>query len=158
MIILSKPFGEFPVNDDWICAKDVIAFLSLGHLKYLGCESALFIPQIVIGAGLEKIFGFSFSLLRCVGWVALFASGVGLFTLLRRTGASTRDAAVGVALLTVFPPSFFNAAGFMTDMIFLSLWIWALVLLCSVDKSSSLAAKLGLVVLIVTEVSPQIVE
>lgn len=64
--------GDFPINDDWIYAEGVKHFLETGQMRLLACAPAC-IFHILSGAAICKVTGFSYEVLRGVGfaWACL---------------------------------------------------------------------------------------
>src|SRR5437763_989080 len=54
-----KPWGEFPLNDDWVYARDCVLSARAGHLVTTNFEDAWTIPQLVGGSLAARFFGFS---------------------------------------------------------------------------------------------------
>jgi hypothetical protein len=129
MIAAIQPWGEFPLNDDWVYARNVFRSTAAGRLVYTGFESAFMIPQVLIGSLAVQWFGESFLVLRCVGWLFWLLGTWGLLLLLDAAGAATVVRTVSVACFVAFPACFINASSFMTDPIFLAFWIWSVVFL-----------------------------
>jgi hypothetical protein len=120
-----RPTGEFPLNDDWVYAKDIVMTLAAGKPTITGLESAWGIPQLVLGYFLSKSV-FSYFTLRMIGIVStvLAAGALGLLI---------KDLKFHVRLLILlcfyfFAPLFIVSASFMTDMPFMALWILSLYL------------------------------
>lgn len=59
-----NPIGDFPVNDDWAYALNVHSLSEENNLTFSGWPAMTLITQTLIGAGVCKIFGFSFTVLR----------------------------------------------------------------------------------------------
>jgi hypothetical protein len=78
--LLISPIGEFPLNDDWIYTKTVQHLLQTGHYKAHPYLNATLIVQTYWGALFCKLFGFSFTTLRCS---TLVLSGVNAWGIAR---------------------------------------------------------------------------
>lgn len=129
---VARAWGEFPLNDDWVYAKNAKLLSESGRLTLTGFESAWALSQTLLGAALVKLGGFSFQLLRWSGLLSLLMAAWGCFELLRTAGVRQRESALAALLVVVFPSSFVNGASFMTDTPFLTFWVWALVFLLRV--------------------------
>lgn len=77
-IIFISPWGNFPLNDDWVYTKNVLNSLKNGHFSIAYSQHAWAIPQVFLGQWLVEKTGDPFLSLR---WVGIF-SGVlaALFT------------------------------------------------------------------------------
>jgi hypothetical protein len=64
-LALISPVGEFPLNDDWIYTKTVQHLLETGHYQAHPYLNATLILQAYWGALFCKLFGFTFTTLRC---------------------------------------------------------------------------------------------
>ena len=154
--LLLFPFGNFPLNDDWVYSRDVLASLQNGKYSISGFESAWGIPQVCLGVILAKLFPFSHGLLRCVGIVSALFCVAGIILLLKRRGVKD-DIIVFLATGFAFcPPIFLSSPTFLTDIPFLALWIWTLVLWeVAWDKKSYLLLFTGFVLCILCEAQRQ---
>jgi hypothetical protein len=65
LLILISPVGEFPLNDDWIYTKTVQHLLETGHYQAHPYLNATLVLQTYWGALFCKLFGFTFTTLRC---------------------------------------------------------------------------------------------
>jgi hypothetical protein len=65
LLLLISPIGEFPLNDDWIYTKTVQHLLETGHYQAHPYLNATLVLQAYWGALFCKIFGFTFTTLRC---------------------------------------------------------------------------------------------
>ena len=121
------PVGNYPLNDDWVYAKGVLLTLEQGRYSVTGYESAWGVPQVLLGVLLCKLFGFSHSLLRCVGILSALVSAFGLLYLLLRSKLDKNIATMTALTFLFFPPVVGTSFSFMTDMMFAAFWIWALI-------------------------------
>ena len=119
------PFQNTPFVDDWVYAWSVENFLKTGRIEVLDLSTHLNVAQIVWGALVSFLFGFSFTALR-VSTVLIALVGLGaLYLLLRELDVPRATALVGAASLAVYPVYAVLAVSFMTDVPFVSLTILA---------------------------------
>ena len=155
-VFLVFPFGNFPLNDDWVYSRDVLASLQNGKYSISGFESAWGVPQVCLGVILAKIFPFSHGLLRCIGIFSALCCMAGIILLLKRR--CVKDGiivflAIGFAFC---PPFFLSAPTFLTDIPFLAFWIWTLVLWeAAWDKKSYLLLFIGSILCVLCEAQRQ---
>lgn len=71
-----SPIGDFALNDSWVHADTIRHWLETGEFRLIPWAGPTFYLPILYGAGLAKIFGFSFTLFRITNLI------VSLFTLL----------------------------------------------------------------------------
>jgi len=120
-VFVVSPYGEFPLNDDWVYWKMVNGLVNEGQLAVHPYSSAYAATQSLIVAPLALLFGLSFTLLRVTTLVA--ALGVLLATIWcgRLVGLS-RNRATLAALIVLINPIFINMSySFMTEIPFLAL-------------------------------------
>ncbi|MBW8326003.1 MAG: glycosyltransferase family 39 protein [Prolixibacteraceae bacterium] len=118
-IVIINPLGEFPLNDDWAYRLYVYHLSHEGELILSNWPAMTLIAQVLWGAIVTSIFGFSFTVLR---FSTLF---IGLFTailfykiLINTT--SNKTTSLAGALLFMFSPLFFASSyTFMTEVYFL---------------------------------------
>lgn len=112
--------GNFPLNDDWNYARSAQLLAEQSRLLITCWNCSTNLVQILYGALLSKIFGFSFELLRVSTWIAGLAACIFSYLLVKET---TRRSilAVAAALTVMTNAIFFNLAStFMTDVPFLA--------------------------------------
>lgn len=118
-IIIINPIGEFPLNDDWAYSKDVYYLSQEGRLVLSDWPAMTLIAQVLWGALVTWIFGFSFTVLRLSTLV------IGLFTVvifyrILVNITKNRNTSLAGALLLMYTPLFFiNSYTFMTEVYFL---------------------------------------
>ena len=119
------PWGNFPLNDDWVFARDCIQSARAGHLELTKFESSWSLPQIVVGSLAARAFGFSHTLFRWTGIASLIGTGLLIDCYLRRLGqpSGVRLAAFGAWLFN--PVAYILSLSFMTDLPFVMLWVAA---------------------------------
>jgi len=118
-IFIVNPIGEFPLNDDWAYSRNVYYLSEEGRLVLSVWPSMTLIAQVLWGALVTLIFGFSFTTLR---FSTLF---IGLFTVIlfyRILVFTTKNKTTSFAgaLLLMFTPLYFSSSyTFMTEVYFL---------------------------------------
>lgn len=121
VIAIINPIGDFPLNDDWSYAKPVQSLLNGEGIQFTGWMSMTLFTQVVWGALWCKIFGFSFTVLRCS---TLFLSLLGViytFRLLKEFEIK-ETTAWWLSLLVMFNPIYVNLSfTFMTDVPFFAI-------------------------------------
>jgi hypothetical protein len=120
------PWGNFPLNDDWVYARNVDASAQAGHLRIISPQYAWAIPQTVIGAMIASGSPDLHSSLRWIGIVSLLVSWLLLFKVspLRRHDSMTSFSMAMTALFLT--PLFVVSLSFMSDTPFLACWIASL--------------------------------
>ena len=117
--------GDFPLSDDWSYGHAVRALCDDGRLDLLAWTGPTLVLQAWVGAALCRMFGFSFTALRCATLAAGVAGAVGFYLLAREY----RRAPPLLALATIafaLDPLYLNLAfTFMTDVPFVALAVWA---------------------------------
>jgi 4-amino-4-deoxy-L-arabinose transferase-like glycosyltransferase len=114
-VIVTNPFGEFAVNDDWFYYWSVYGF-HWSNFKLDSLITPSLMGQVFYGHALVKIFGFSFTLLR-LSTIILAAVGTFFFyRLLLRIGLSRGAAVLSSSVLWFNPIFFFLSFSFMTDV------------------------------------------
>ncbi len=97
------PFGNFPLNDDWVHTLTIYTWLSEGRFWYPAWLAPTVHIPILYGIVVTKLFGFSFILLRMTTLIFAWGSCVLLYRLLREYGISKNQCAVGTILLASNP-------------------------------------------------------
>lgn len=120
-VFLVKPFGDFPLNDDWCYAKSVRVFLQTGEIDIGFWAAATLATQIIWGAIWTKLFGFSFVVLHASTLFSAFC-GLLLFYFLVKELSKSHTHAFFATLSFYFVPVYFNLSfTFMTDVNFITL-------------------------------------
>lgn len=127
-ILLVAPWGNFPLNDDWTYARQVLTFLESGKIEHSNWAAMPFVPQSLFGITLGKLFGFSFVVLR-IGTLVLAA--VNTFLLYRLLYLhSPRGVAICLSLIFAFNPIYlYLSMTFMTEVYYLFLLLLMLSLM-----------------------------
>jgi hypothetical protein len=119
--LLISPAGEFPLNDDWIYAKTVQHLLQTGQYLAHPYLNATLIVQTYWGALFCKLFGFSFTSLRCS---TLVLSGINAWGVARcglALGLSRSWALLCGIVMMTNPILLGLSYSFMTDVPYLTL-------------------------------------
>ncbi|MBK8564525.1 MAG: glycosyltransferase family 39 protein [Saprospiraceae bacterium] len=117
-ILLVNPIGDFPLNDDFSYARSTMNFSEGGSLRFDPWLSMTLLAQVLWGTAFCKLFGFSFTVLRCstlvLGWLGILAG----YRLVRELGQG-RQVAFLLAAMLAFNPLFFSLSfTYMTDVPF----------------------------------------
>jgi hypothetical protein len=124
-LLIVKPWGDFPLNDDWCYARDCIESARAGRLVLTKFEYAWSLPQLFVGTVVTKLFGFSFTTLRATGIISLAICALLIDLYLRRVGLSSSNRLIAVGAWLFNPIAYVLSLGFMTDLPFLALWLTA---------------------------------
>lgn len=106
--------GNFPLNDDWIYAESVQHFLDTGEIRLLACAPACLF-QILVGAGACKIAGFSYEVLRMVGFFFAVLGSFFLYGCCRQLRMQALPALILTLCFAANPLYLCLAFSFMTD-------------------------------------------
>lgn len=118
---LMRPWGDFPVNDDWIYGETVHNILRHGRFQFYAPASANFFLQAYWGALFCALLGFSYTTLKLSTVIAGLGGIAALYLLVRETGARRGFALLAVLTLALNPMYMVLTASFLTDVPFLSL-------------------------------------
>lgn len=126
-IIIRNPFRRMMAWDDsWAYARTVEHLLSTGQYQLDRWAAADMPVQIYSSAGLSKIFGYSFAVLRCSTLALLFVALFSFYRLLRELSCMPRTATCYTMALLASPLVLILAFTFMTDVQFLGWLLLAL--------------------------------
>ncbi|MEO9190557.1 MAG: hypothetical protein ABI224_11255 [Acetobacteraceae bacterium] len=126
--VIVNPIREFMSQDDgWAYARSVEHLLRTGEYRLDAWSAANMPVQIYLAAGLAKLVGYSFSLLRISTLLLLGAGLSALYTLLRRLSVPAWPAAVLTVGFLASPLVLMLSFTFMSDIQFMS---WVLIALC----------------------------
>ncbi|MDI1354379.1 MAG: glycosyltransferase family 39 protein [bacterium] len=121
--LLVRPFGNFPLNDDWSYAKSVLILVNDARLDIGYWPAMTLATHIVWGALFVKVFGFSFLVLRISTLVSAIICLFALYSLILKISRDKIIAFIS-SLTLLFNPIFFNMSNtFMTDVNFLTLFL-----------------------------------
>ncbi|MFA9392321.1 MAG: ArnT family glycosyltransferase [Prolixibacteraceae bacterium] len=117
--IIINPIGEFPLNDDWAYSQNVYHLSEEGKLILSDWPAMTLIAQVVWGAMLTSIFGFSFTVLRfSTLFFGLFSIFV-FYRILVFTTLNKTTSLVGAFLFMFSPLFFYSSFTFMTEVYFI---------------------------------------
>lgn len=123
IIVLISPARDYSVIDDWVYADQVQQMLA-GHGYVVHQWSQANPPVlIVLGAAACYLFGYSFTTMGLVCWLAGGIGGLCFYLLLREVELAPRTALLTTALLMLNPLYVHLAYSFMTDLPFLALML-----------------------------------
>jgi hypothetical protein len=115
-VLVARPFVSMGVNDDWSYIWTARVLADTGHVAYNGWATAMLGWQIYLGALFIKLFGFSFTAVRCsVLLVSLLCAGL-MQRVFVRTGASEGTATIATLSLVLSPLFLPLSFSFMTDI------------------------------------------
>lgn len=121
-VLIVDPMREFMSQDDgWAYARSVEYLLRTGEYRLDAWSAANMPVQIYLAAGLAKVFGYSFSLLRISTLLLLVGGLAALYGLLRRGLPAWPAAALTLGLLAS-PLVLMLGFTFMSDIQFMS-WL-----------------------------------
>ena len=116
LILLVRPWGNYPLNDDWIYARVLKHFVTTGRFVFDHDTGAAFIGQGVLAAPVVRILGFSHTALRCLT-MTFGALILCLLWLLLRAVEVRPGIRAAVLLLVVWNPLFgWLSLSFMTEI------------------------------------------
>ncbi len=115
-VLLSKPYVEMGVNDDWAYIRGAQTLAKTGHVVYHAYETASLGWQLYVGAAFIKLFGFSFSTTRCSLLPIALLTIVVLHRLLLRSGVRAGYAFTGSLTLATSPLFVPLSFSFMSDI------------------------------------------
>jgi hypothetical protein len=119
------PWGEFPLNDDWVYSQAALSTMKAGALRLTGYESAWSLPHIILGAVISDIFEFSHLHLR---WINIFGLLLTLFATnlyLKQLNVALSHRFIALGALVFNPVGLTLSATYMTDICFVTLWVVA---------------------------------
>ena len=124
-VLVVNPFGEFPVNDDWIFFRQVEAFHK-GIWTISSIIDPSFIVQGLLGYVWSLVFGLSFTSLRFLTILVTILALLGVYKTLLLHKLPKNLNFVVLFLFIFNPLVFISAFTFMTDNYFLTLFIWSI--------------------------------
>ncbi len=114
-VMCCNPLYDAPLYDDWAYMDNVKRFLERGELRFIWTQVP-FLGQLIGGALLVKLFGFSFGILHLWGLAWGILGTFGAYGLARAFGLA-RGLALLVALAMASMPPFLHLSfTFMTDV------------------------------------------
>lgn len=133
-ILATRPVLDMGTSDDWSYARTSLEFLRTGHIIYNGWATAMLGWQIIWGALIFKLFGFSFLALRLSTLPFAMGAAYLLHRICMKLGLTVQNSSL-VTLTVVLSPLFLPlAASFMTDI---PAFFWLLVGLYACLRATS---------------------
>ena len=114
--LLVRPYAEIGVGDDWSYIWIAQRLARTGHINYDGWASPIIGWQLFLGAGFVKIFGFSFTIVRCSILLVAMATAFLLHRTFVRAGLSDSNATFAVAALVLSQTYLQLSFTFATDV------------------------------------------
>jgi hypothetical protein len=155
-VVLVRPIGDFPLNDDWSMGLTTKYLVEGGGYRPTGWTEMTLITNALWGALFCLPKGFSFTALRFSTLALSLAGGLAAYGLVRQLGRP-RLMAMLVSLLLVFNPLYFALSNtFMTDVPFTTLAIlsaWCFVR--ELQQRSNTALLLGTLFAVLATLSRQ---
>lgn len=126
---LVRPWGDFPLNDDWQYARVAKHLAETGRFEVDVSIAPSLVGQSYLAAALIRLFGFSHTLLRVLTMVLTVVLLWTLDSILRIVGARRSDRMLGCALLVLNPIFLHLSFSYMTEVYgylvaFLAVWLW----------------------------------
>jgi hypothetical protein len=115
-IVLTWPFAQIGINDDWAYSLIAFDFARTGHFLYHGWTSPILGWQAMWGALFVRMFGASFNVLRFSDIPIALATVLLYHGVLRRFGLNSAHAVFGTLTLALSPLFLPLATTFMTDI------------------------------------------
>jgi len=127
-VVVVDPRGDFPLDDDWGVGFTTFRLLHTGRIVFTPFASATAYLQFAWGALWARLFGETFTVLRCSTLALSLGATLLAFSILRYAGVRTRLALFGAAALLFHPLFFWASFTSMTHVpfVFLSLVAMAL--------------------------------
>jgi len=124
-LLLTKPFANTFVNDDWVYAHSVKYLLDTGHFRLDDYCGSSILAQVLWGT-LFCVFGFSATALK-VSTVVLSLAGILFIFKTAKILSKSIEVSFWVTVVSVFNPMYLSlSATFMTDIPFLAFSIISL--------------------------------
>jgi hypothetical protein len=114
--LISRPYADMGICDDGpyiLVAKNLAA---TGHIAYNGWSAAMLVWQLYLGAGLIKLFGFSYTTVRMSTLLVAVLLPFFLQRSMVRASISERNATLGTLALVLSPLYLLLSATFMSDI------------------------------------------
>lgn len=137
--ILINPIGEFPLNDDWAYSKAIYNYVENGSVKFSNWQGFPDLTRFLISSSICKVFGFSFTLLRCITLITFMISILVFNHILRFLQLNNAMRWPLLLILTFNPLSLYLANTYLSDVfqLLLTLISFQLMLLYFRNRQSS---------------------
>lgn len=137
--ILINPIGEFPLNDDWAYSKAIYNYIENGSVKFSNWQGFPDLTRFLISSSICKVFGFSFTLLRCITLITFMISILVFNHILRFLQLNNAMRWPLLLILTFNPLSLYLANTYLSDVfqLLLTLISFQLMLLYFRNRQSS---------------------
>jgi hypothetical protein len=114
--LVSRPFAEMGICDDWPYIVMAQKLAATGHVVYNGWAAAMLGWQLYLGAAFIKLFGFSLTTVRMSTLLVAMALAFVLQRIMVRAGISERNATIGTLALVLSPLYLLLSVTFMADI------------------------------------------
>jgi hypothetical protein len=114
--LVSRPYAEMGVGDDWPYIVMVQKLAATGHVLYNGWGAPMLVWQLYLGAAFIKLFGFSLTTVRMSTLLVAVALAFILQRTLVRADISERNATIGTLALVLSPLYLMLSVTFETDI------------------------------------------
>ncbi|MCL4216463.1 MAG: glycosyltransferase family 39 protein [Candidatus Hydrogenedentes bacterium] len=123
---LVSPAGDFPLNDDWIFAKEVETLLTTGRYVASPFSAPMVVAQTLWGTAFAAVFGFSYSVLRASTLVLAVMAAWATAKSAREMGAPPLTSVLAGMTLFCGPIFLTLAYSYNTDVPFLAPLAWSI--------------------------------
>ncbi len=114
--LVSWPFAEMPVCDDWSSIRTVQLLVQTGHIHYNGWEAPMLGWQLFPAAALLKLLGFSFTACRITTLLTAACMAFVMQRIFVRFGINERNATIATLAVVLSPLYMPISVTFMTDL------------------------------------------
>src|SRR5580693_8622641 len=114
--MLSRPYAEMGVSDDWSYVRTAQLLGETGHIHYNGWATAMIGWQLYPAAALLKLLGFSFTAARLSTFLVAILTTFLIQRSFVRAGIDEQNATIGTLAIVLTPLYMALSATFMTDV------------------------------------------
>lgn len=143
-----RPFGDFPINDDWAYAHSVLWLLEERRIRLSEWIGMNLLPQTLLGGLVSALFGFSFEVLRHLTQIVAASASVAAFFWFRTCRLEPAQGLVATLFVIAMPCWPVLANSYMTDLYGLLLALLAATLLVRALEQPTVA-RLGMATVLV---------
>lgn len=118
ILLIVNPVGNFPLNDDWAYAQIVKRFIETGVYDLGFWPGMSLFTHVMWGSLFCKLFGFSFTVLRCATLVLAIIGSLVFLSLMKDLNRDSWNQRISVLVLIFNPFFFLLAFSYMTDVPF----------------------------------------